>query len=309
MGKQKDIRDDEILIIGSQSQSRRRGGVAWIIATLIIVVGVIGGVVVLMSEPSAPASKEKPAKQTKSVEQDEIGVFEQEAVAKSQAQMKAHIGQSVDSLAAGFCEIKDTIINEVPLRIFIPHNAEMSLHVGKVDKSDEKIVYVAQAADIRADNGKILGAFVMAGKELAWGLTKKGYCASIEGRVTIGTADNSPLFDEAVAKKGHFFRQYSLVNNGVAVENKPENISVRRAICDRYGEIFMVESLDKMSFLDFSHALVGLGVEQAIYLVGSDAYGWAVDQKGKKLEFGVPNYYTGRRKMPKNTSYIIWRKK
>ena len=96
---------------------------------------------------------------------------------------------------------------------------------------------------MRADNGGIVGAFVLKGEPKAWGLSKCGYCASIDGKVTIGVADNSPLF-------GH-----------------------------------------------------------AIYLVGSTAYGWAVDREGIAHEFGEDNFYTGRRRMPKNTSYIVWRRK
>ena len=94
----------------------------------------------------------------------------------------------VESSASGFTEIRDTLINDIPIRIYIPHNAEMSLHIGEVDKSDTTIVYVAQAADVRADNGKIVGAFVLKGEPVAKGLSKRGYCASIDGRVVVGVA-------------------------------------------------------------------------------------------------------------------------
>lgn len=210
----------------------------------------------------------------------------------------------------GFTELRDTTINDIPLRIYIPHKADLSLHVGRVDKHDTTIVYVAQAADIRADNGKIVGAFVLAGRPLAWGLSKRGYCASIEGRVTVGVADNSPLFEEATEKGGYFFRQFPLVQEGVLVEEAPKGKSIRRAICQRVGETFMVESLTPESFHDFAQALVDLGVEQAISLVGGSAYGWAVDADGTRHEFGDENYYTSRRlRMPRNTSYLVWKRK
>ena len=219
------------------------------------------------------------------------------------------LGTQVDSLAQGFVEIKDTLINDIPLKIYIPHNSMMSLHIGKMDKGDKTVVYAAQAADVRADNGGIVGAFVLKGEPRAWGLSKKGYCASINGVVTIGVAENSPLFEQATEHGGYFFRQYPLVSDGSIVENEPKGKSVRRAICDRKGEIFMVETGTTESFHDFSQALVDLGVDQAVYLVGSSAYGWAVDEVGTIHEFGEDNYYTGRRKMPKNTSYIVWRRK
>ena len=148
----------------------------------------------------------------------------------------------------------------------------------------------------------------MNGDPLAWGLSKKGFCAVIDGKVTVGVADNSPLFEEATERGGYFFRQYPLVRDGVLVENEPKNKSVRRAICDRQGEIFMVECLSKESFHDFAQALVDLGVGQAVYLVGSNAYGWAVDKCGKRHESGDKNLYKDHQRLPANINYIVWRK-
>lgn len=188
----------------------------------------------------------------------------------------------------------------------------MSLYIGKVDKADTSIIYTAQAADVRADNGKIVGAFVLNGKPIAWGLSKKGFCASIDGKVSIGVADQSSLFEEATEKGGYFFRQYPLVKDGQVIENELRGKSIRRGICDRQGEIFMVETVTKESFHDFAQALVDLGVDQAIYLVGSSAYGWAVDEEGCIHEFGeecVGKYYKRYKKILKNTNYIVWRRK
>lgn len=180
----------------------------------------------------------------------------------------------------------------------------MSLHVGRLDKRDTSIIFAAQAADIRRDNRKIVGAFVLKGEPLAWGLSKKGYCAIINDKITIGIADNSPLFEQATETDGYFFRQYPLVDNGKLVENEPKNKSVRRALCDRNGEVMMVESLSNESFHDFAQALVDLGITNAIYLVGSSAYGWAVNDNGDRIEFGIENL-----RLPKNASYIVWRRR
>lgn len=51
-------------------------------------------------------------------------------------------------------------INDIVLDIYIPHNAEPKLAVGRLDKNDSNILFAAQAADIRADNQKITGAYV-----------------------------------------------------------------------------------------------------------------------------------------------------
>ena len=83
------------------------------------------------------------------------------------------LGSRVDSLAKGFTEIRDTLINDIPLRIYIPHNAEMSLHIGRMDQQDTSVIYTAQAADVRADNGGIVGAFVLKGPPPCVGLVQK----------------------------------------------------------------------------------------------------------------------------------------
>lgn len=96
------------------------------------------------------------------------------------------------------------------------------------------------------------------------------------------------------------------------MKNEPKGKFIRRGICDRQGEIFMVETVTKESFHDFAQALVDLGVDHAVYLVGSSAYGWAVDEDGRMHEFGDEfrgQYYKKYNKIPKNTSYIVWRKK
>ena len=223
--------------------------------------------------------------------------------------MEQRIEQHQDSDAFGYTEIRDTIINDIPIRMYIPHHAEMTLHLGRINRQDTTIIYAAQAADVRADNGGIVGAFVLKGEPKAWGLSKKGYCASIDGKVTIGVAANSPLFEQATECGGYFFRQYPLVDNGQPVFNEPKGKSIRRGICDMGGTIFMVETLTKESFYDYAQALADMGVDNAIYLVGSTAYGWAVDRQGLAHEFGEDDCYAGRRRMPKNTTYIVWRRK
>ena len=297
MKELRDIRDDQIRIIGEEDKRKSLSRGVWgiIIAILILSTAIIMLVISRYKDEGQEIIGPEPA------------VFE--PVIVSEPTQIGKIGDEVDTLNIGYTEIKDTLINDIPINIYIPHNAEMSLHIGKINKEDTSIIYTAQAADVRADNGGIVGAFVLKGEPKAWGLSKKGFCASINGQVTIGVTENSPLFEKATEEGGYFFRQYPLVSNGKLVENEPKGKSTRRAICDRQGEIFMVETGTTESFHDFAQALVDLGVDQAIYLVGSTAYGWAVDENGKTHEFGEDNYYTGRRKMPKNTSYIVWKRK
>ena len=309
MNELEDIRDDQIRVIGSGVRKKPLLRRRWVrVSLFLLALAVIVLLALLWGGKNRKQSVDEPVA---AVEEIEPALFEplEETVELEDDVQTIALGNRADSIAPGYVEFRDTLINDIPLRLFIPHNADMSLHIGKMDYSDTTVVYAAQAADVRADNGGIVGAFVLKGEPLAWGLSKKGYCASINGVVSVGVADNSPLFEQATERGGYFFRQYPLVSDGVIVENEPKGKSIRRGICDRRGEIFMVETGSAESFHDFSQALVDLGVDQAVYLVGSSAYGWAVNESGDVYEFGDRNYYGGRRKQPKNTSYIVWRRR
>lgn len=299
MSEYKEIRDDQIRVIRGENPKKTLSRKQWMIILSVLIILLVGLIIWAVAN-----HKQNKIQQ---LQEPEPALFE--PVEEPEPMPLQWLGNTPDSATIGYTEIKDTVINDIPIRIYIPHNAELSLHIGRMNQKDTTVIYAAQAADVRADNGGIVGAFVLKGEPKAWGLSKKGYCASINGQVTIGVADNSPLFEQATEEGGYFFRQYPLVSNGEIVENELKGKSIRRGICERQGEIFMVETGTTESFHDFSQALVDLHVNQAVYLVGSSAYGWAVDKAGIIHEFGDDNYYTGRRKMPKNTSYIVWRRK
>jgi len=87
------------------------------------------------------------------------------------------------------------------------------------------------------------------------------------------------------------------------VENKPKNKSIRRALCEKTGEIFVIESHSNESFHDFTQAVADLGIQEAICLVGGSAYGWFMDTQQKKITFGTLMANS------KNTAnYLLWRK-
>ena len=287
-----EIRDDEIRVIGEEKPPKPQGW-KWL---LLLLAGIIVGIIIWQVWPS---------KQTSPVEEPEQGVFEP-TIEVEETKTKTPLAKAEET-GKGFIEIADTTINDIPMRLYLPHSVSMSLHVGNIDRNDQSIIFAAQAADIRADNGGIVGAFVLEGEPKAWGLSKKGYCAIINDTVTVGVADNSPLFEEATEKGGYFFRQFPLVDKGNLVENELKGKAVRRALCDRAGEIFTVETLSIESFHDFAQALVDLGVDNAIYLVGSNAYGWATDADGQRHEFGDQNPKTSKKW--RNINYLVMRGK
>lgn len=207
------------------------------------------------------------------------------------------------SLIPSYTEIKDTLVDTIPLRIYLPLNATPHIEVGyQVVRDTARYILFFQAADVRADNGKIVGAFVQHGKPLSWGLSKQGYCAIIEGEVTIGVAANSPLFEEATEKGGDFFRQYPLVDNGQVAYNELDSRSRRRGLCSVEGRVVVVESRTATTLQEFSAALVKLGVSNAIYLTaGAITQGYCRLKDNSHLKFGLWD-----ERPYKNASFIIW---
>ena len=297
-----DFNDDQIRVIGQPEKADKpKSPMIWDVLMWIMVLIGIGYLTCLLVEPDF-----RPDWMKTKVESEETVTQAEETNTKQQEQ---EIGTDVGTSTPGFMEIRDTLINDIPLKLYIPHNADMTLQIGETDMQDTTIIFSAQAADIRADNGAIVGAFVLQGKPLSWGLSKKGFCAVIDGKVAIGVAENSSLFEEATEKGGYFFRQYPLVSDGTLVENEPKGKSIRRAICDRQGEIFMVECLSRESYHDFAQALVDLHVTQAISLVGSSAYGWAVDHEGQFHELGLQSNRSFYRQSKYQISHVVWRRR
>ena len=289
MAKFKDIRDDEIRIIGAPSEKKR---FSWIwVVVLVACISLFAGLVALLVNRES------------SVQEDEyLVVFEPEnEIVEEVADSVKWLGDYSNTTKAYTEHLKDTI-NDIPLDIYIVHNAKPELCLGVPDLHDKSIVMTTQAADIRADNGKIVGAFVLKGKPLSWGLSKKGYCGIIDDKITVGVADNSPLFEEATEKGGYFFRQYPLVDNGVLVENEPKGKSIRKALCDRNGEIMVVMSETTESFHDFAQALIDMKVDNAIYLVGGVSFGYFRDMHDQ-----LSIIYNKHRYGYKYENFIVWR--
>lgn len=269
-----DIHDDELRVIGQNgtfhtSDNTKPKRYWWWIAAVLLVCGIIASVFLF-------SGKEEEVSESEIVVFEPMTKSEDDPVAEESL---APLGDYSDTtLTKAYTEhLRDTI-NDIPLDIYIPHNAVPELALGVPDIHDKSIILTTQAADIRADNGKIVGAFVLKGKPLSWGLSKKGYCGIIDGKLTVGVADNSPIFEEATEKGGYFFRQYPLVDNGVLVENEPKGKSIRKALCDRNGEIMVVMSQTPESFHDFAQALVDMKIDDAIYLVGSTSFGYFRDK-------------------------------
>lgn len=199
--------------------------------------------------------------------------------------------------------VVDTVINKRGLLIIYPENLRPKLVIGRDMLNDSTIVLATQAADIRRDNGKIVGTFVMDGEVISKGDSKAGYCSIIGDEITIGVSDATPMLEQVLLQDGYFFRQYPLVVGGQIVENKPKGESIRKALAEIDGKICVVRSKENLTFQDFSQLLVDAGVRNAVYLVGSSSYGFYINESGKKKLIG------GAQKIEvENESYIVWEK-
>lgn len=209
---------------------------------------------------------------------------------------------NVDDSRSSCIVVTDTIIDSIQLKILTPYNVLPELHLGPIDTTDIDFIFASHAADLGRDKGKIIGAFVYNGEPRSWGLSKKGYCAIFDDEITMGVAENSPLFEQATETGGSFFRQYPSVDNGEMVPNKPENSSFRRALCSLNGKVCIVACTNRALMNDFSTALVKLGVMNAIFLVGGNADGWYRDENGTMIRLGKKYI-----KNNPNINYLVFR--
>lgn len=280
-----DIKDTEIRVIGGEPQPPTGGGRWrrwwWLAAALVL--AVVAGIV-LRPRHNVPSAEAADTVPTPTVDD-------------------SWLMAEVDTTQGGVVH-KTAGIDTTLLHIYIPLMSTAELTVGALDTTDPDILLAVQAADLRRDNGRIVGAFVLAGEPLSWGLSKRGYCAIIDGQLTLGVADNSPLFEQATEQGGDFFRQYPAVDRGQAVENNPENSARRRALCTLEGRTCLILSDDRMTMNAFAQTLETLGVSDAIFLVGGNAYGWVRTGDGTLQHLGSP---TPNHK--KFTNYILFRRR
>lgn len=276
-----DIDDDEIRVISATADEPKnrpkRNILLWVIIGAMLIVGIAVGTIF----------SAKPALTTDN--------------ATVSHAVSSETSDSVITPKA-FTTLRDTVVNSVSLGILTPRNATPVLVVGNDVMNDTTAVLAVQAADVRGDNGTIAGTFVVNGDLVSKGEAKAGFCSIINGEITVGVADATPMLEQALDGDGYFFRQYPLVVGGQLVENKPKGKAKRKALAEIDGEISVIFSLERVTFHDFSQALIDAGVRNAIYLVGADSSGFYVDFSGGRTLFSPDTHNEWE-----NINYIVWR--
>ena len=309
-----DIDDDEIRIISSRPQPvkpgksssgrRLRGALAglFVVIAAVVLFFVLKG----CSGTAAEDDAEYPSVTGGPVpgDRDFVAVDSLETDGRNNDEDMAPDSKTpVTQTPKGYIAMRDTTIAGARLTVYTPVDAVPELAIGIAVLADSTVLMAFQAADIRADNGQIVSAFVDHGQLISTGQSKAGFCAIIDGKITLGVADVTQYFEQALTTGGYFFRQYPLVVGNQVIENKPKGRSLRKALAELNGKIVVIASRNELTFGEFSGAMVDMGVSTAIYLVGSKSYGIVRLPDGDVLEYNL----RGVRKYPENTNFIVWK--
>lgn len=289
------INDDEIRVLGDNvpDKKKRRRRFKWkhLIILIVAIVAIAAGVLMLNTQSEEPELQPLV----------EDSVMPVDTVVDS-----IEIHRVIAPVLKGYVLIKDTTVNNIPLKLFLPRNSEPELVMGKVDLEDEEIVLGAMAADIGPDRRKgwiVVGGFVYKGEVISRSKSKYGFCAINKGKINLGRSLETSYFEKCVTDSGDFFRQYDLIDSARVVSHRDRRRAMRRALCERGGEFFVVETLTTERLDDFAQALKGLQIENAITLMGSSmSVRWAVDKQGRRYETGGTD-----QEFPDVVNYIVWR--
>ena len=185
-------------------------------------------------------------------------------------ELKAPLRKQPELEMTSGVEYETQVVNDVWLYMFkiLDMHAELSLDISEYADSTE--CFIVQAADIRKDNGKFVGDFVLNGEKLSSGKRKEGYCAIVDGRVTIGRSTDDEVMNHCMVNGGSFFRQYPLVVDGVMQPSNVKGKSIRRALAQNEDGLYIVMTEERESVHNFSEALVDMGMKNAISLVGGN---------------------------------------
>lgn len=198
-------------------------------------------------------------------------------------------------------DVTEVEFHKVPLKVFTINGGKAELVMGRMSDLGDDVLLAAHAADVRADKDEPVGVFVVNGEVKSRGQNKNGFCAIINGQITIGQQVETSLFERVINERGSFFRQFSIVSAGQPVELAPRGKAQRRALCITNGQVQVVESLCAVTYGDFSKALCDMGVSDALVLVGGGVYVYC---PGKN---DVPEQALKCKTHP-TANFLVWKK-
>lgn len=281
---------------------RKRHVLPWLILLLLLLVFAIIGIKSCLTPLCAPPYEEPLSGDTltssSSVQVDTM------FASMPEEELKEDTVKQTSEAPAARVYVADTVINDIPLKCYVPQGGKVELSMARPSQKDTTLLFACQAADVRADINAPAGAFIYHGELKSKGYSKLGFCAIIQNEITIGRAKETTEFERAIEHNGDFFRHYSLVCKGTLIEVPVKGKAKRRALCILQGVVTIVECVDRESYHDFSQALVDMGCEEAVALVGGDAlmYWWDEEQGS------VASTGTSPHSARSSENYIVWRR-
>lgn len=198
-------------------------------------------------------------------------------------------------------DVAEVEFNEVPLKVFTINGGKAELVMGSMRDLGDDVLLAVHAADVRADKDEPVGVFVVNGEVKSRGQNKNGFCAIINGQITIGQQVETSLFERVINERGSFFRQFSIVSAGQPVELAPKGKALRRALCITNGQVQVVESQRSVTYGNFAKALSDMGVSDALTLVGGGVYVYCPDKSD------VSEQALSEKTHPAE-NFLVWRK-
>lgn len=202
------------------------------------------------------------------------------------------------------------VVKTENLLIIKPNFTSVDLAFGDKSPKDDESVIACFGAAFTGEKLKKFSHSNIAGLHAGGGKKYKGYeCKRNTGafvyynnkwKFCYGGWKNKNydyLLTKAAKNHGCGFEQEMMIYNNKCVKTtRPkDNTNVFRALCEKNGELLVIESRGMIRFGDFIDYLVKYGVKHALYLdMGTWWYGWYRPQAGKfvDLNFKIHNYHT-----------------
>ncbi len=253
------MNDNEIEILGTEPQPDNSGKrrTALLVGILVLIAAIVVVLILLLRQNGKQANQEA----TNNAQEGEI----EEVATDTKA--------TVDTFCVRYI-MNSSSPADTLLRVFKPGAASVELLISKdYDTNDASVIFATQAANLKAEDGGIIGDFVYKGTTLAQGCadsTTLGFCAIVNNKVILGKANPTNYLDSTISSKGFFYRHYCYVTgNGPEVFSNSAK-SYRRAICIISNkDVAVVESYGRMSMTDFAQALYDNDITLAVGLMGS----------------------------------------
>ena len=155
----------------------------------------------------------------------------------------------------------ETTINGVHLHLthVINMDASMTIDTASYDADNVRVMAAAAVSNGNDD-------IIMEGKALALGKKHEGFCAIVNGNISIGKTGNDDVAHYCTERKGFFFRQELLLSNGELQPSLEKGKAVRCALAKQGNDVYVVITDGEESLHDFADAMKDAGVTDAILL-------------------------------------------